>query len=380
MLVAVRLWLADGSVPGRDSRGDAQGQGVPSVAGRPFLRPHTTPPPSASRMSGNAPAPGASTTPPPTATPPETPTFAILASTPRETLAEIRFPEPALTPVEHQGRQAVRVSMAGCQDLKGVNEPALPVRRWDLALPADALARIEIVSLDSYTVPSDPPVPSGGFGLRTQPRPVGGFGPAYDGSESYPAEIARLSPTYRIRQIEGAGVIVHPVRYLPAAASIEVVRSIQVRIQHEPRTPTTTLRYPAPPNSRSFRALAAARFENYSASIADETDTTTVRTDGSFTGTDKLLVILPDAWDLALFDEFLAWKRQRGLSILTARYPTDTGSGTAALASYIRSAYDNEDIAYVILLGDEYAIPNGTGSLAPSDTIYTLVAGSDDYH
>lgn len=333
-------------------------------------------------MPADAPLPGASAPAPSAAPPPEAPTFAILASTPRETLAEIRFPEPALIPVEHAGRPSVRVSLAGCQEMKGVDEPSLPVRRWDLALPSDSQARIEIVALDTYTVPSLPPVPSGGFGLRTQPRPVGAFGPVYDAAEPYPAEIARLSPTYHIRQIEGAGVIVHPVRYLPAAASLEVVRSIQVRIQHESRTPNTTLRYPAPPDSRAFRALAAARFENYSESIAGETNTATVRANGSFTGTDKLLVILPDAWDLAMFDEFLTWKRQRGLSILTARYPADTGSGTAAVANFIRSAYDTEDIAYVILLGDENAIPHGTGSQSstPSDTIYTLVAGNDDYH
>lgn len=385
LLLACRLWLSMPPIlPGEDretareqtTRAEPTGQTRQTA---PEPSPAVAEPPPAARAYPTIPA-GAGILPP--APPPATPTIAILASTPHETLAEIRFPEPILTPVEHRGRQAVRIALAGCRELKGVDQPALPVRRWEMALPGDALASVEIVALDSYTVPSDPPLPSGGFGLRNRPRPVGDFGYAYDSPAPYPQEIARLSPSYRIRQIEGTGLVVHPVRYLPDAASLEIVRAIQVRLRHEPNTPTGTLRYPGPPHSRAFRTLAASRFANYQETIAGEEDETNTRgTGGSLGGTDRLLVVLPDEWD-GMFGDFLDWKRQRGLDILTARYPADTGSGTAALANHIQTAYDNQQIAYVILLGDETRIPVGTGSQAntPSDTIYTLVDGDDDYH
>lgn len=323
----------------------------------------------------------------PSLPPPATPTLAILASSPEETVAEIRFPTPVITPVTYHGRQAVTVTMAHCQSLKGVDEPALPVQRWELVIPTDAQASIEITSLDAYTTPSDPPIPSGGFGLRTSSRPEGEFGDPYHDAAPYPAEVAELSASYRVRQIEGTGVIVHPVRYLPAEQALQVVRSVQVRIRYTPTDATGTLRYPAAPSSRAFRQLAASRYANYSETIATTSTSASTRSTGTFTGTDTLLVIMPDAWD-GQFDDFLAWKRQRGLNVLTALYPTDTGAGTTGLATYIQNAYQVHDIAYVVFLGDENAIPVSTGYIVdsygttttPSDTVYTLVAGSDSYH
>ncbi len=330
--------------------------------------------------NGNRGGTAASSLPPPT-----TPTLAILSSSPEETVAEIRFPAPVITPVTYHGRQAVTVTMAHCQSLKGVDQPALPVQRWELAIPTGAQASIEITQLDSYMTPSDPPVPSGGFGLRTASRPEGEFGETYQGTTPYPTEIAELSASYLVRSIEGTGVIVHPVRYLPAEEALEVVRSVQVRVRYTPANATAALRYPAAPASRAFRQLASSRYANYSETIAT-TSSVTTRTDGAFTGTDTLLVIMPDAW-AGQFDDFLVWKRQRGLEVLTALYPSDTGETTTELAAYIQNAYDASDIAYVLFLGDEDAIPtsqgtrtDASGNKTPSDTVYALVAGDDSYH
>jgi hypothetical protein len=305
-------------------------------------------------------------------------------------VADIRFPEPTLVPVTYQGRRAVDVRMAGCRPLKNTNQPALPVQRWDAILPLEATASVEVVSLDTYTLPSSPPIPSGGFSPRNQPRAQGTFGSAYDSAEPFPRQVARLSDTYQLRTLTGAGVILHPVRYLPADKALQVVRSVRVRLRFAPARDGATLRYPAEPRSRAFRDLASARFANYEQTVAASpttTTTTATRTDGGFTGTDVLLMVVPDAWD-GQFSDFIEWKRERGLTVLTAKYPADTGAGVTALANYLQSAYDNDRVAYVILVGDESQIPVGSGvtdwdtytKTTPSDTLYTLVAGSDSYH
>lgn len=358
----------------------AQGQGT-AVAPHPGHGVSPTAPNQPSGMPiGTRIAPGSQPGTSSSAPRPTTPQIAILSSSPQETVAEIRFPEPVITPTTYRGRQAVVVSMADCRPLKGVDQPALPVGRWDLVIPTDAQASVEIASIDSYTAPSAPPVPSGGFGRRDQPRPEGDYGSVYLGDTPFPAQIAQLSPTYRIRQLEGTGLIVHPVRYLPAAEALQIVRSVQVRIRYAATAAGATLRYPAAPASRAFRQLAASRYVNYTETVA--TAAAATRAVGDFTGTDTLLVIAPDAWD-GQFGDFLEWKRQRGLQVLSARYPADTGSGTANLASYIQNAYDTHDIAYVLLVGDENAVPVSEGDQdggTPSDTVYALVAGSDSYH
>ena len=312
---------------------------------------------------------------------PARPELTIDSTDAHELLATIRFPAPVLEPVVHDGRRAVRVTMVGCASLKVADQPALPVHRWDVLLPVGADTAVELLAVDDYAISSDPPAPSAGFRSRSAPPREGRFGAAYRGAAPYPETIARLSSPYQIRGLRGAGVILHPVRYLPASGTMQIVRSIQLRLRHAPAAADMALHYPAMPRSRAFRALAAVRFENYAESVADVAAADGTRGEGSFSGADSLLFVVPDAWD-GLFDEFLAWKRQRGFAVAVARYPADTGSGTASLASYIQGAYDATRISHVLLVGDEDAIPHGTGSQksTPSDTVYTLVAGSDSYH
>jgi carboxypeptidase D len=331
--------------------------------------------------SGSGNGSGGGPTDAPGSTPPPRPTIRIVSCSTEELVAKVRFPAVEIKPVTYHGRAAVTVAMPGCQPLKSPNAPALPVQRWDLILPTGAAGTVEIAALDTYTVPSDPPVPSGGFGRRTKAPPEGSFGTAYTGAAPYPSETATLSPTYRVRSIEAAGVVLHPVRYLPDTQSLEIARSAQIRIRYA-SPQGKALRYPTPPASRAFRQLAAGRYANYTETVAETAVATATRTDGSFTGTDTMLVIMPDAWD-GLFDDFLQWKRERGLRVLTALYPSETGAGAAGVASYIQNAYDTQSIAYVLLLGDNDDIPISSGNQeggTPSDTVYTLVAGDDDYH
>ena len=313
------------------------------------------------------------------APPPSHPEIVILSSTLRETLAEIRFPSPVLTPVTHRGRQVVAVDMPGNRPLKEANQPALPVDRWDVILPVNAQASLEIVSIDDETVPSVPPIPSAGFGRRPDPLPAGDFGKAYASGQPFPAQVARLTPTYQIRQLRGTGIVIHPVRYLPAAEALQVIRSVRLRVRYTPTMPGGTISHPPRPRSSAFRALANSRFENYEAMV---TTTAATRADGSLHNSDKLLIVVPDAWE-GVQDDFVRWKRQRGLSVSVAGYPSDTGEGVPALTSYLQTAYDSNQITYVLLIGDEDAIPHGEGDQkggTPSDTVYTLVAGADHYH
>ena len=96
----------------------------------------------------------------------------------------------------------------------------------------------------------------------------------------------------------------------------------------------------------------------------------------------RLLVVVYDDFDSDI-EDFIDWKIRKGIPTITAKYPTDTGSGTTNLQNFIQNLYDSDEgLTYIILVGDNEQIPTMTGShaqAAPSDPMYVKLEGDDDY-
>lgn len=79
------------------------------------------------------------------------------------------------------------------------------------------------------------------------------------------------------------------------------------------------------------------------------------------------------------------WKNRKGIKTDLYIYPTDTGSSTDDIKSFIQNIYDSEEsLAYILLVGDSEDVPPGRGNIADapgeaSDPVYTLLAGEDEY-
>ena len=58
--------------------------------------------------------------------------------------------------------------------------------------------------------------------------------------------------------------------------------------------------------------------------------------------TGRLLIIYPTAFTSNI-TPFYDWKVERGLTTLLAEYPTQTGSGAAAIKTYIQNLYNSPE-------------------------------------
>src|SRR5690606_9120560 len=97
--------------------------------------------------------------------------------------------------------------------------------------------------------------------------------------------------------------------------------------------------------------------------------------------TGRLLVVYPTAF-ASNITPFVQWKQERGLETLTAEYPTQTGSGSTALKTYIQNLYNSSgSVTFIVLVGESNQIPTLSGQYesAPSDPSYVKLAGSDAY-
>lgn len=326
------------------------------------------------------------------------PEITIAETTLERTVLVVSSPLPTLEEVTIAGQPAIRVFLGTARHLKQRGCPALPFIRTNLLTADSAAPSLRIVESTHVDQPAAPPVPSLGFierGDPHQPPPQPFFGTAYTTGAPYPETPARLTEPYNIRRLRGVGVIVTPTQYLPGG---NVLRTY-TRLVLEVTTPAadSSPQTVASPRSHTFTALASASFANFNTLRADNTNAET-NSSGADRGAtrestlqdplDGLLVVPSTAFTTHL-DAFVEWKRQRGLIVKTATYPTDTGSGTTALRNYIKAHYEDADspISHVILVSDYDGAQEGDDDIPvyqtsphPSDTLYTTLAGDDDYH
>lgn len=90
------------------------------------------------------------------------------------------------------------------------------------------------------------------------------------------------------------------------------------------------------------------------------------------------LIITPDVFFNDI-QPLAAWKQTKGLNVKVAKL-SETGSSVGQIYNYIKQAYDNHAVDYVLLVGDTNTLPayiyTASGGTA-SDYYYALVSGSD---
>ncbi len=267
--------------------------------------------------------------------------------------------------------------------------PDLPVFRTDLAIPGGAEIAIEVVPLAFHDLVVEQPLPSLGFFTRdsfeTAEREA--FALARQLPPVFPEAIAVATDIYQIRQHTGIGILVQPFQYLAASRTLRVFDRVEVRIHLLDPPGVRPLMVDSPPAVAEFDAAVRQRFLNTAerrGEDAGELPEAPTEATGASRGRTAivdhaaLLVVLPDAW-VGQIDDFVRWKRQRGLRVEVARYPADTGGGNSNLKAYIKNAYQSYGMSHLILMGDSGDIPVAHSS-PPSDTYYTRLSTVDDYY
>ncbi len=338
------------------------------------------------------PLPDASTrvrrAPPPV---PEGPPVRVISSDPRRTVFRCTAAGWTLEPAaldDGTACTAVRPP-PGYSPMRRKGWPELPWTSAKLVLPSGGVApSLRVLHAEFEEIACAPPLPSPGFVSRAADSavPARAFDAAYAAAGRFPAAPAGLGAVHTVGSDRCVLVTFQPFSYDAASGTLRVCRELEVEVDSGlPGTmaapPAPALRRAAPDLGRIVRAAAAAPA---SATRGDAGSQAAASSSSSSSGLPgdggRLLVVVPDAWISAVAD-FVSWKRQRGMDVLVARYPADTGTGTTALGAYIRArAADAAGLGYVVLVGDAGDIPCGTGTSAcPSDTLYSLADSADIY-
>tara|TARA_Y100000590_G_C15730373_1_gene1016785 strand:+ start:1410 stop:3629 length:2220 start_codon:yes stop_codon:yes gene_type:complete len=199
-------------------------------------------------------------------------------------------------------------------------------------------------------------------------------GDVYDVDAYYPKEITSIHNPYILRNFRGQVLQVNPFQYNPVTSSLKVFNKLILKVEFNGENKVNQLIQDdinIKKITKDFEYIYSDRFLNYS-SYKLRYDP--IQEDG------EMLVICYDSFCDAM-DPFVSWKNQKGIKT-TLEPLSNVGNTYNSIKNYIENFYNNNNLSYVLLVGDINQIPSkstGNGwSAGESDPWYSYMT-NDSY-
>jgi hypothetical protein len=290
------------------------------------------------------------------------------------------FENPTIETIDIAGTLYNRVTLPDCYPASRAGEPKLPSKGAFLLLPPRSeINRIDItvgeksiLGLDRFVEPTSQAIPLSQTEDIPIPTPTQSV---YQSNSDYPGALYTHVGVYRFRGFDILVLLLHPVHYNPVTGDLIWYTSLEVSVE---TTPTGV-------QSEFFRGSDKDRTE-----VNQKVDNPwvsslymyeNVSSSASFENYD-LLVITTDA----LQSGFVPLKEAHDATGVSTVIKTLTDIGSSNLESirnYIRDAYTNWGIDYVLIGGDTDVVPAATLWVSGMDenvTYYETTMPSDLYY
>ncbi|MDP2723700.1 MAG: C25 family cysteine peptidase [Bacteroidales bacterium] len=266
--------------------------------------------------------------------------------------------------------QAIQIECESGAPILRAGAPGLPLFSTSLIIPNRAYMEVNIVS-SSYKEYRDVLiVPSKGNLTRDiDPATVPyTFGKQYAQDAFYPGEVVTLRDPYIIRDFRGQTVLIQPFQYNPVTHVLRVYYDITLEVVENGPSTVNILDKPAKPEmvNTQFNQIYKRHFLNYQSSDRY----TPLEEEGN------MLIICYGAF-MDSIQPFVDWKIRKGIPVEVVDVATIGSS--SAIKTYIADYYNNNGLAFVLLVGDSQQVPSSVVGGNDSDNNYTYIVGSDHY-
>ncbi len=305
----------------------------------------------------------------------------VIKSDMQSTLVRFEVPGLEIQDKTINGTVYNEVSIPGLSSTSELGMPELPVVAKDFLIPFNSQPSLNIKNVTYKKIKVRPVVPSKGDITRNvDPAQVPyTFSSLYtQRGGQYPQNHFSLSSAFTLRDVQGVNLMVRPVIYTNPG-EIEVIQSAEVEI--------TTVSRGAGRLLREKRAIDQGFAKLYSNHFANFNKLKELRDEGEplahpVVDTGKLLIITHPKFEEEL-KPFIEWKTQKGIWVKTVS-SREAGSNAEEIKAYITKAYQEDQISYVILVGDSEFVPFFPGKAGNArgnegDPLYGAIDGTDDY-
>ena len=247
--------------------------------------------------------------------------------------------------------------------------PQLPRINRSLLIPDNGIMGYEIISSEYIELTDVDIAPSKGHLLRSVDAEsvLYTFNEVYDRNEFFPRELITLGKPYIVRDYRGVVVELNAFQYNPVSRTLRIYIDVTIEIRKTGGGGENTLVRNRPLNKidPQFEKMYRRHFANSSL-----LDYPVLLEPGG------MLVICYDNF-MDEMNEFVDWKIQKGIP--TEMVPvSEAGDTPRDIKNYIYDYYNNNDLTYVLLVGDAAQIPTFSAE-EDSDPVYTQLIGNDDY-
>jgi len=286
-----------------------------------------------------------------------------------------------------------RLKLVGANRTKQPGAPCLPVKYINLIVPPRSkitgvtLQQVQksSVKLEKIIEPVQYPVPT------TITHESKGFVPPdsaiYNSNKPYPDKKIEIVEQGHARGNKIVTVAVYPFVYIPRENLLNVYSSLKIRLDYEIEPARKVESFRRSNNLTSDRALLKSMvdndddieeynvWKNYTTSMNDTSDQANTQTMGTLSvDVGYEYVIITTQSLSSAFDDFIAWKKRKGIDIglvtvkdIVNNYNGDQVSGiydnAGSIRQYLKDAYIN-GLEYALLGGDATVVPirYGTGA------------------
>ncbi len=292
----------------------------------------------------------------------------VAANQPHEIAIACDFDSPQLGSLG----EATRITVTGCENWERVGEPSLPFRTVRVLLPpasdvasvgAQAEVALQAIPGDWQVEFGRPPVRSPGGNQPTSAEPVLDQPDPniYLSDAPFPATSAELASVQRMGGYDIAFIRVYPVQYSPLSGKLTFAPRLRVTVSLGSQSTTAAPSLP-PYNQGRARQSVAAIVDN--ADMLSAYDSSTHLEGAAIAVFDYLLITRSNL--VPAFQPLVNQKVADGLAVKVETVETITAGYAGRdvpeqIRNYIRYAYTNWGITYVLLGGDTATVPTRHG-------------------
>ena len=290
--------------------------------------------------------------------------FTLLNSNSNEAVVRVDFGTYQTETVSVNGVEMQKLHMADAYPVLKTGSPELLQTAFSLIVPEGSSPEIEYLDAQYTTLGHFVLAPSKGKLYRNvNPASV-----AYTMNQDYQAERYLLGNNvvigeeYQLRDYHGMNFKVYPFDYNPTAQTLKIYSSVTVKVTFNG---TKTVSAPKKTN-RTFNAVYASQFLNYkglrSTPVTEEGD---------------ILIIAPEEFMEAM-QPYADWKIRNGFKTEIVSTAT-AGNNSNDIKNFILDYYNEHNLAFVIIVGDNAQFPTPTVAGKKSDNYFTELVGNDSY-
>jgi Peptidase family C25/Propeptide_C25/Secretion system C-terminal sorting domain len=288
----------------------------------------------------------------------------LLDETEREILVEFNLINYESDKVSVEGKQYRKFTFNGSSSVLEKGSPDIHKVAKSLIFSDKDDVSIEILDQDFVEIKDVSIISSKGNVFRTtNPQNLSyDFNERYTKNEFFPGKLAQFGEAYTFRKFDGRALTFFPFQYNPIEKTVRVYKRIIVKINKL----SSQSQFDKKQINASFQEIYSRHFLNF------QTKKYTPLPDNG-----KLLIITHPDFE-SLLEPFVFWKKQKGISVELVSTQL-TGQSYAEIKDFILNYYSENDLSFVLLVGDyNYVSPYYVNSIA-CDPVYGHLDGNDSY-